>query len=102
MVNKSDSGSSALEASTFGGRMPAGIGRGTSGECGLTGASGEADDFQGASDLAAGPYYQFNPSAPESFSNPLVDNHIFLSTSNKEIATRIEIAQITRMKPTTF
>jgi hypothetical protein len=32
-----------------------------------------------ASDLAAGPYYQFNPSAPESFSNPLVDNHIFLS-----------------------
>jgi hypothetical protein len=32
-----------------------------------------------AADLAAGPYYQFNPSAPESFSNPLVDNHIFLS-----------------------
>ena len=32
-----------------------------------------------ASDLAAGPYYQFNPSAPESFSNPLVDNHIFLT-----------------------
>jgi hypothetical protein len=32
-----------------------------------------------ASDLTMGPYYQFNPSAPESFSNPLVDNHIFLS-----------------------
>jgi hypothetical protein len=32
-----------------------------------------------ASDLAAGPYYQFNPSAPESFSNPLVDNHLFLT-----------------------
>jgi hypothetical protein len=32
-----------------------------------------------ASQLAAGPYYQFNPSAPESFSNPLVDNHIFLT-----------------------
>jgi hypothetical protein len=32
-----------------------------------------------AADLALGPYYQFNPSAPESFSNPLVDNHIFLS-----------------------
>jgi starch-binding outer membrane protein, SusD/RagB family len=32
-----------------------------------------------AADLAAGPYYQFNPSAPESFSNPLVDNHIYLS-----------------------
>jgi hypothetical protein len=32
-----------------------------------------------ASTLAAGPYYQFNPNAPESFSNPLVDNHIFLT-----------------------
>lgn len=32
-----------------------------------------------ASDLAGGPYYQFNPSAPESFSNPLVDNHIYLT-----------------------
>lgn len=31
------------------------------------------------STLAAGPYYQFNPSAPESVSNPLVDNHIFLT-----------------------
>jgi hypothetical protein len=29
--------------------------------------------------LATGPYYQFNPSAPESFSNPLVDNHIYLT-----------------------
>ena len=32
-----------------------------------------------ASQLQAGPYYQFNPSAPESFSNPLVDNHVFLT-----------------------
>jgi hypothetical protein len=32
-----------------------------------------------ASDLAAGPYYQYNPSAPESFSNPLVDNHVYLT-----------------------
>ncbi len=32
-----------------------------------------------ASDLAIGPYYQFNPSAPESFSNPFVDNHIYLT-----------------------
>jgi hypothetical protein len=32
-----------------------------------------------ATQLQAGPYYQFNPSAPESFSNPLVDNHIFLT-----------------------
>jgi len=32
-----------------------------------------------AADLQAGPYYQFNPAAPESFSNPLVDNHIYLT-----------------------
>jgi starch-binding outer membrane protein, SusD/RagB family len=32
-----------------------------------------------ASALQGGPYYQFNPSAPESFSNPMVDNHIFLT-----------------------
>jgi len=32
-----------------------------------------------ANALAAGPYYQFNASAPESFSNPLVDNHIYLT-----------------------
>jgi len=32
-----------------------------------------------AADLNAGPYYQFNPSSPESFSNPLVDNHIYLT-----------------------
>lgn len=32
-----------------------------------------------ASDLALGPYYQFNPNAPESFSNPFVDNHIYLT-----------------------
>lgn len=32
-----------------------------------------------AADLAIGPYYQFNPAAPESFSNPLVDNHIYLT-----------------------
>jgi hypothetical protein len=29
--------------------------------------------------LALGPYYEFNPAAPESFSNPLVDNHIYLT-----------------------
>jgi hypothetical protein len=34
-----------------------------------------------ANDLAVGPYYQFNPSAPESFSNPLVDNHIYLTNN---------------------
>jgi len=34
-----------------------------------------------ASDLAGGPYYQFNPNAPESFSNPLVDNHIYLTNN---------------------
>jgi len=34
-----------------------------------------------ASQLAAGPYYQFNPAAPESFSNPLVDNHLFLTNN---------------------
>ncbi|HZI41957.1 MAG TPA: hypothetical protein VFD67_09650, partial [Gemmatimonadaceae bacterium] len=32
-----------------------------------------------ASDLAGGPYYQFNPNAPESFSNPMPDTHIFLT-----------------------
>jgi hypothetical protein len=32
-----------------------------------------------AADLAVGVYYQFNPSAPESFSNPLVDNHVYLT-----------------------
>jgi len=32
-----------------------------------------------ATDLAAGPYYQFNPSSPESFSNPMVDNHVYLT-----------------------
>jgi hypothetical protein len=31
--------------------------------------------------LALGPYYEFNPSAPESTPNPLVDNHIFLTTN---------------------
>jgi hypothetical protein len=31
--------------------------------------------------LAQGPYYEFNPAAPESFSNTLVDNHIFLTTN---------------------
>src|SRR5262249_34321967 len=29
--------------------------------------------------LNAGPYYEFNPAAPESFSNPLVDNHNYLT-----------------------
>ena len=32
-----------------------------------------------AAQLQASPYYQFNPSAPESFSNPMVDNHVFLT-----------------------
>ena len=32
-----------------------------------------------AAQLALGPYYEFNPSAPESFSNPLVDNHLYLT-----------------------
>jgi hypothetical protein len=32
-----------------------------------------------ASGLAGGPYYQFNPNAPESFSNPMVDTHVFLT-----------------------
>jgi hypothetical protein len=32
-----------------------------------------------ASELAMGPYYEYNPSAPESYPNPLVDNHIFLT-----------------------
>ena len=32
-----------------------------------------------ASGLAGGPYYQFNPNAPESFANPMVDTHIFLT-----------------------
>jgi starch-binding outer membrane protein, SusD/RagB family len=34
-----------------------------------------------AAQLSAGPYYEFNPSAPESVPNPLVDNHIFLTTN---------------------
>jgi hypothetical protein len=34
---------------------------------------------QTASGLAGGPYYQFNPAAPESFANPMVDNHIYLT-----------------------
>jgi hypothetical protein len=34
-----------------------------------------------AAQLAQGPYYEFNPSAPESFSNPLTDNHIYLTTN---------------------
>ena len=32
-----------------------------------------------AAQLIAGPYYQFNPAAPESFSNPLADNKIYLT-----------------------
>ncbi len=34
-----------------------------------------------AADLAIGPYYQYNPSAPESFTSPLVDNHIYLTNN---------------------
>ncbi|MDB4898757.1 MAG: RagB/SusD protein, partial [Gemmatimonadetes bacterium] len=32
-----------------------------------------------AAELAAGPYYQYNPSAPETFASPLDDNHIYLT-----------------------
>ena len=32
-----------------------------------------------ATQLNLGPYYEFNPAAPESFSNPLVDNHNYLT-----------------------
>jgi hypothetical protein len=32
-----------------------------------------------AAQLALGPYYEYNPSAPESTPNPLVDNHIYLT-----------------------
>ncbi len=32
-----------------------------------------------ASSLQMGPYYQYNPNAPETFPNPLVDNHIYLT-----------------------
>ncbi len=39
----------------------------------LAGATGTA------SSLLAGPYYQYQPAAPESFPNPLVDNHIYLT-----------------------
>jgi hypothetical protein len=39
----------------------------------LTGVTATASDLQG------GPYYEFNPNAPESFSNPLPDTHIFLT-----------------------
>ena len=47
----------------------------------LNAALGALSATPSASDLAMGPYYQFNPSAPESFSNPLVDNHIFLTNN---------------------
>jgi hypothetical protein len=45
----------------------------------LTSALGGVSATPSASDLAVGPYYQYNPSAPETFANPLVDNHIFLT-----------------------
>ncbi|MDQ2889164.1 MAG: hypothetical protein M3R65_01245 [Gemmatimonadota bacterium] len=32
-----------------------------------------------AASLQMGPYYQYQPAAPESFANPLVDNHIYLT-----------------------
>lgn len=31
--------------------------------------------------LAQGPYYEYNPSAPESFPNPMVDAHIYLTNN---------------------
>lgn len=39
----------------------------------LAGAAGTAASLQ------AGPYYQYQTAAPESFPNPLVDNHIYLT-----------------------
>jgi hypothetical protein len=45
----------------------------------LTTALSAVPAVPAASDLAGGPYYQFNPSAPESASNGLADNHIFLT-----------------------
>jgi len=45
----------------------------------LTTALSSVSATPSAADLAVGPYYQFNPSAPESFSNPMVDNHVFLT-----------------------
>ena len=45
----------------------------------LNAALGGVPPNPSASNLAVGPYYQFNPSSPESFSNPLVDNHIYLT-----------------------
>ena len=45
----------------------------------LTAALGGLPATPSATQLAAGPYYQFNPNAPESFSNPFVDNHIYLT-----------------------
>ena len=38
-----------------------------------------AGDAGTASSLQMGPYYQYQPAAPESFPNPLVDNHIYLT-----------------------
>lgn len=34
-----------------------------------------------AAQLASGPYYQYNSSAPESFASPLTDNHIYLTNN---------------------
>lgn len=45
----------------------------------LTTALGGLPASPSASDLAGGPYYQFNPNSPESFPNPMVDNHVYLT-----------------------
>jgi hypothetical protein len=47
----------------------------------LTTALSAVPAVPSASDLAGGPYYQFNPNAPESASNPLVDNHLYLTNN---------------------
>lgn len=48
-----------------------------------------------AMELAAGPYYQFNPASPESFPNTLVDNHIYLTDN---FAAGIDPADARRSK----
>jgi len=42
-------------------------------------ALGSAGATPSATVLAQGPYYEYNPSAPESFGNPLVDSHLYLT-----------------------
>jgi len=47
----------------------------------LNTAIGSLGAAPSATQLQFGPYYQYNPSAPESFTSPLVDNHIFLTNN---------------------